>query len=127
MSEADIEVVRQVYDAYHRRDPVAIGSLFAPDVEWQLTSDPAPRRGLEGVAASLTDWLEQFEDETTEVEELIDAGAGRIVGVVRDRGRGKASGVGVESRFFHLWFLRDGRVARLVEFTTLDEALEAAA
>lgn len=127
MSDADIQVVQQVYDAYRRGDPAPFESLFAPDIEWQLTSDPAPRRGLEGVRASLADWLQQFEDETTEVEQLIDAGPGRVVGVVRDRGRGKSSGVQVESRFFHLWFLSGGRVAKLVEFTTLDEALEAAA
>jgi ketosteroid isomerase-like protein len=127
VSASDIEVVRQVYDAYQRRDPGPLESLFAPDIEWRMTSDPAPRRGLDGVRASVADWLGEFEDESTEVEELIDAGDGRVVGVVRDRGRGKGSGVQVESRFFHLWVLRDGRVAGFVEFTTREEALEAAA
>jgi ketosteroid isomerase-like protein len=97
--------------------------MSASDIGW----DPAPRRGLEGVRASVADWLGEFEDESTEVEELVDAGPGRVVGVVRDRGRGKGSGVEVESRFFHLWIVRDGRVASFVEFTTRDEALEAAA
>jgi ketosteroid isomerase-like protein len=126
MSASDIQVVRQVYDAYRRRDPGPLESLFHPDIEWRMTSDPAPQRGVEGVRASVADWLGEFEDESTEVEELVDAGPGRVVGVVRDRGRGKGSGVEVESRFFHLWIVRDGRVASFVEFTTREEALEAA-
>jgi ketosteroid isomerase-like protein len=46
--------------------------------------------------------------------------------VVRLTGRGVASGVEIDQRFFQVYAVRNGKIIRMVEFVTRDEALEAA-
>jgi ketosteroid isomerase-like protein len=45
---------------------------------------------------------------------------------VRFHGRGRASGVEVETRFYEVYTLRDGKVLRIDEYEHRAEALEAA-
>jgi ketosteroid isomerase-like protein len=42
------------------------------------------------------------------------------------RGRGQGSGVEVDTRFYEVYMLRDGKVVRVDEFSERAEALEAA-
>jgi ketosteroid isomerase-like protein len=37
MSQANVEIVRAVYDAFTRRDQVTPFQAYAPDVEWDVT------------------------------------------------------------------------------------------
>ena len=57
-------------------------------------------------------------------DELIDMGD-RVVSVVTSRSRGRTSGVEVESHHAAIWTVRDGRIIRVVWFSTRDEALAA--
>src|SRR5262245_33516133 len=58
-------------------------------------------------------------------EGFIDGG-GRAVVTAHVRGRGRASGVTVETRFYEVYTLRDDKVVRVDEFTDRAEALEVA-
>ncbi len=58
-------------------------------------------------------------------EEFIDAG-NRVVVRAYFRGRGRGSGLEVDTRFYELYTLRGGKIVRVDEFTGLEEALEAA-
>jgi ketosteroid isomerase-like protein len=60
-----------------------------------------------------------------EIEELIDAGD-HVVSVVTNRGRGRASNVPLEWRIPGVWTIKDGKIARVVFFSSRAEALEAA-
>jgi ketosteroid isomerase-like protein len=71
-------------------------------------------------------WRGAFEDFRAEPEEFIDAGA-QVVVVVRERGRGRESGVDLDHRYGALITMRDGRILRLEWFDTPAEALKAAA
>ena len=42
------------------------------------------------------------------------------------RGRGRGSGVEVDSRFYEIYTLRDGKIVRVDEFAERSEALKAA-
>jgi ketosteroid isomerase-like protein len=59
------------------------------------------------------------------VEEIIDAGD-QVVVVAHHEGRGRASGVEVDTRFYEVYKLREGKVARVDEYTERADALEAA-
>jgi ketosteroid isomerase-like protein len=60
-----------------------------------------------------------------EASELIDAGD-QVVAVIRQRGRGAASGADVELEAAQLITVREGKAARIVTYLTRAEALEAA-
>jgi ketosteroid isomerase-like protein len=58
-------------------------------------------------------------------EESIDGGD-RVVVSGYFRGRGRGSGVEVDTGFYDVYTLRDGKIVRVDEFTGRAEALEAA-
>ena len=58
-------------------------------------------------------------------QEFIDAGD-RVLVTVRHRGRGRESGIEVDSSFYLVYSLRNGKVARSDEYADRDDALEAA-
>jgi len=73
----------------------------------------------------MAEWLDTWDDWEFEVEELLDAGE-RVVAIVRQRGRSKATGVSVEMHFAQVWTLRDGKQIRMEMYSNPEEALEAA-
>jgi hypothetical protein len=129
MSEENVEVVRQAWEAYRRRDNEAALALYDPEIEIELRSEANVEasiyRGLEGVREFFRNWMSAFDDLRSEVEEWIDAGD-QVIAMVRSFGRGKHSGVPVDMLEAHLWTVRDGKLWRLQTLGTKAEALEAA-
>jgi ketosteroid isomerase-like protein len=66
-----------------------------------------------------------WDDYHLDADELIDAGSS-VVGVVRERGRGKGGGVPFDRRFAEVWTFSRGRIIRIELFYEKAEALEAA-
>jgi ketosteroid isomerase-like protein len=131
MSQENVEVVRQVYEAAARRDTSAVFALYAPDIEWDAsrTSRGAMAgrvvHGHDALRAWLRDWYGAWEKLEDRLEELIDVDDDNVVAIMVQRGRGRASGVDVEDRLGAVWTLRDGKVVRVVWFPTREAALEA--
>jgi ketosteroid isomerase-like protein len=65
-----------------------------------------------------------WDDYQLVAEELIDAGSS-VVGVVRERGRGKGGGVPFDRRWARVWTLSRGRIIRMEVFSEKADALEA--
>jgi ketosteroid isomerase-like protein len=130
VSQQDVEIVRQVYDAVARRDAAKVLELYDPDVEVDgsrlpesvLTGLHQPLRGHEGLRLVAREWNQAWANAEDHCEELIDAGE-HVVSVVTRRGRGLASGVDVEARRGGVWTIRDGKVIRTVWFPSVEEAL----
>jgi ketosteroid isomerase-like protein len=103
--------------------------LFDADYEVDAT-DTAPDvgvvRGAEAAQEAFLPYWETFEDFHVEIQEAIYADRKRVVTLVRDGGRMKGSNAEVWNRFFHVWTLRDGKLARLSIHTDRTRALEAA-
>ena len=59
------------------------------------------------------------------VEEILREDGDRVAAVVRHSGRGRASGVPVEGRYFVACIVEDGRIVAGREYSTRDEAREA--
>jgi ketosteroid isomerase-like protein len=125
MSQENVAVVQQAFEAYMRRDNETALSLYDPEIEIESNFDGRTYRGLEGVQAFFHDWLEAWDDIGGEVVEWIDV-SDDVIAVMRNWARGKISGVTVERSESHLWTLRGGRLRRLRVFETKAEALEAA-
>jgi ketosteroid isomerase-like protein len=126
----DLEVVRGAYDAFARGDVDALTDRFLhPEVEWRTTPQVPFRgtyRGLEEVLRGMEEWTGPFDEITTEVEEMIDTGD-QVVVRHRMRGRGSDSGVEVDLVLWQVVSVRDGKLVRMYDYLTREEALEAAA
>jgi ketosteroid isomerase-like protein len=70
-------------------------------------------------------WLEPFSEYQIEPLDYVENGDCVLV-PTRQWGTGSASGARVELQITFLYEVRDGRINRLVQYDTLEEALEAA-
>jgi ketosteroid isomerase-like protein len=128
MSEENLAVVRQVYEAAARRDTAAILTLYDAEVELDASAlglegrDGDVFRGHEGLRSLFGDWHESWGEIEYGYEELIDAGD-QVISVVTRHARGRASGVEVEQPFALVWTIREGKVIRVVWFLDRNDAL----
>ena len=70
------------------------------------------------------EWADAWDGWEVEVEDYIDAGE-RVVVILSQQGRSKATGIPVDMRFAQVWTFRDGQAIRMQMYASLDEALEA--
>jgi ketosteroid isomerase-like protein len=66
-----------------------------------------------------------FADYSIEATEYLDLGESVLI-VMREQGRGKASGIPVDRELTWIWTFRNGRIVRMEPFRTKEQALEAA-
>ena len=133
MSEENVEIVRRVYDAVARRDTGGVLAFYDPTIE--VEGGPGTigealgkrvYRGYDGLRAFDREWREAFASIETFCEEAIDAGD-KVVTSSKYRARGRGSGIEVDGPLqFGVWTFRDGKIVRVVWFSTRSEALEAA-
>jgi ketosteroid isomerase-like protein len=113
-------------------DMRALIDLLDEDVEWDNTKPNVPadhmgiHRGKAAVQWIIESWVGTWEDYAFEIEELIDKGE-HIVLAVHEYGRGRASGIPLDSRYCLVWSFRDGRIVHGASFDTIDDALAALA
>jgi uncharacterized protein len=129
MSEENMEVARQGYEAYNRDGPYAIIEFLDPEVEWGTPEqDPymtGTYRGHDGVREFLDQFFELFEEARIEPEEFIEAGD-RVVVPFQFTARTRETGIELTERWAHVWTIRRGKATRLDQYTDPEAALEAA-
>jgi ketosteroid isomerase-like protein len=108
----------------------ATGDIRAhPDLVWDVSRLGWPDQqiyfGPEGANQFNADWADAWDDWELEPEEYIDVGE-RVVVIVNQRGRSKATGIPVDMRFAQVWSFRDGQAVKMQMYSSVDEALEAA-
>src|SRR5207245_5551630 len=90
-----------------------------PAIEWTpVSDDPDYRvhRGPDDVAAWLDEWSEVFPDMRWKAERILDAGEDLLVALVRELGRGEATGADVGSQVYGVIFtVRSGKIMRIEE------------
>jgi ketosteroid isomerase-like protein len=129
MSEANLEIVRRVFDALNRRDLEGFLADTDPDVvtDWSRAKGPerGTFRGREQVAGFLRSWWDAFDESVIVVDELIDVGE-QVVSAFHGRQRGRGSGAVVEGPGSLLvWRFRDGVVVSATLYQQRAEALGA--
>ena len=129
MSEENVEVVRRVYAAFAAWDWEALADLCHPDLDYEtLGVAPGRLRGFRTITDFFDTWAGLYGEFQVEAEEIVEAGD-QVVAVERHSARGvkgsEAEGM-VGHSFACLFSFRDGKVSRVKEYATRDEALEAA-
>jgi len=133
MSRENIEIVRRLLDAHEKQDFETVYAIYDPQIVWrigrieQLTSvgiEPT-YVGHDGVRTFWREWLNAWETVSFEYEEFIDAGD-RVIVVLSQRMRGRASGAEVDMRsYVQMWTVRDGRIVEMELFESREKALRA--
>jgi ketosteroid isomerase-like protein len=128
MSQENVEVVRRSWAAWERRELEALFALYDPAIIWENHGGPIELRGTyvghEGVRQTWRELLEPFENFDAHADQFIDAGNSVVVGW-RIKGRGKASGIDVETSGWSVHEVQNGFVVRVDLFQAKVEALEA--
>ena len=133
MSQENVEVVRRILEAFEagaeRADFSAAWETgaVAEDAEWiglPELMEQRSFRGREGFVEFMRRWTEDFEEWSQHVEQFIDAGNNRVVGLLSQSGVGKLSGVPVEQEYAVIYDLEDGRLVRARAYLDRDQALK---
>jgi uncharacterized protein len=128
MSRENVEVVRNIHDAWARGEsPTSLG-LLHPDIEWvnpEGALEPGTRRGLDSFDEAFATMGEAFEWIRIEPREFLDAGD-QVVVLATFSARGRGSGVERQNEDGYVWTVREGRAVQFRWFNDPDKALEAA-
>ena len=137
MSEENVEVVRQGFDAFNalmrgEGAEKALAAFVDPEFEYDWPAErewPEPdhsRRGVPLAFAFIRRVQSTLIDVVWEPLQLIEAPGNRVLAEVRQSGRDRDSGAPFEVQLFLVITLRDGRVRKLEFFRHRAEAFEAA-
>ena len=126
MASANVELLRRGYEAFARGDVEFLLAAMDPDIEWRAAEDTEVHHGPEGVIKSVGGWLEVWEQYELTLEDLIEVDHETVIAASRSTGRGRESRMTVENRFFQVWTIRDGKLVRMEECLTLEDALREA-
>jgi ketosteroid isomerase-like protein len=111
MSEANINLVKSLYDAFGRRDQVAIMGLVDSAIEIRQCNQlpwGGSYRGLLGLRDFFTKLLSNV-DSQLDRNEFVDAGDD-VVMIGRTRGTTKAKGTPFDVAAIHVWTVRNGKI-----------------
>ncbi len=134
MAQENLEIARRLFEEFQagleRGDPGAWfdSEAVADDHEWIVPTPLDGRsvwRGRDGFVEFVRTWTDQFDGWSIRVERWIDADEERVVALTRQWATGKGSGVPVELPLGQVWEFEAGRVARMRNYFTHAEALEA--
>jgi ketosteroid isomerase-like protein len=127
LSDANIELVRRAYEQF-RATGRFVAEFVAPDFVWDMSHfrgwpEQQVYEGIEGAESFLEEWTAAWDDWELEVDELHDAGE-KVVAMLRQRGRSKATGMPVDMSLAQVWTMRDGKQTRMDTYSDRAEALE---
>jgi ketosteroid isomerase-like protein len=128
MSARNVEVIRQLFEAFNARDLDAMLERLEPQAELhplRAQLEGKAYRGHDGLREMLADFDEDWEYVQVDPEELRDTDD-TVVVLGRLRARGRASGAELDVPMAFLWRLRDGKAAYAETFSEPEDALRAA-
>jgi uncharacterized protein len=130
VSQESIELVESALDAWNRGEVDAFADHVTEDVAWVEVSgrpegEPGERLGRDRMRQSLASMLEAWDSYRLEVERIHDAGE-RVVAVVREVARGRASGLEIDGRWGYLITVANGKIARIEAYRDAAVALRVA-
>ena len=132
MSQENVRVIRELYEAFGRGDVPTVLGQMDQSIEWNeaenfIYADRNPYVGpqavLEGVFMRLGSEWEGF---TVTPQEWLDAG-NHVVVLGTYTGRHREAGKEVRAQFAHVWGVRGDRVVRFQQYTDTKQFAEASA
>jgi uncharacterized protein len=129
MSKENVEICKRMAADFQAGERYSTLAYFDKDVIWDTTRSDQPQAGVyhghEGIVAFFNDWFAAWESFDYRSFEWIDAGDA-VVSKFWQRNTGRGSGVVVESEFYGVYEVREGKIVRFRLFSSWEEALEAA-
>ncbi len=130
MSEANVDVVRRLYELWNRRAFAVAIELYDPEIEYARIGAEVPDfagawTGVDEMRSAVRDYMSTWDDYQYEPQEFHDIGD-RVLVRERHKGRGKRSGVAVDHDVGAVFTLQGGRVVRLIQYWDFAEARKAA-
>jgi ketosteroid isomerase-like protein len=125
VSDADLDTVRGSYEALNRGDVQSALEALDPEAVWRDSPElpgGGEFRGRESLERFLEDFLAEWRDFHQQIEETLVAGE-RLGLVIRLTAVGRSSGIGVDTRYAHVWTMRGGRGVRVDAYRDPDAAL----
>ncbi len=123
MAEENVELVQRMLDHFYNGEAEQALECFSPDVEIDLRRrvDAGWGRGREELARLIGEWVSSFADWREEINEVRDLGDQVLVEATQ-RGRGRESGVELQSRYSTVYDVRDGAIWRITLYPDAAEA-----
>ena len=128
MSQENVEVVSKLYDAFARRDIDGVLAQVDPEIEFDLSDrlpDEGIHRGREAYRQFLERTFELWADFRVEIEDLLDAGDATVA-LIHTTATGRISGIEIDERVAHVFWLRDATPYQFKVFTERVNAFKAA-
>ena len=120
MSEENVALAKQTYEAFGRGDVPAVLANFDPDVEWHAAEGlpwGGVHTGPDAVAQDVFGaLLAAFDDFSLNLDRFIDSD-NYVVALGRYSGRSKQGGRPLDAAFAHVWELEDGKLRRFYHYT----------
>jgi ketosteroid isomerase-like protein len=126
MSQENVEIVREMNEAFNRGDESWV-AFFDPEAQFHTPPefpDDSVYTGHEGIRRGAAVWIESFTEYRWDLDTLFDE-RDCVVGLFHHRGRLKDSGAWIERPVGTLYYLRDGRIVRVLSYFSWAEALKA--
>jgi ketosteroid isomerase-like protein len=131
MSDTAATVLRRSFEGFERGGLDVVARFWHPDIEWRAVEgaadDVGVMTGTDALRRYYQDWIETFEDLRAEVVEVILESDDRVAALIYHSGRGRASRVVTDGRYYVACTIRDGLILSGREYETREQALEAAA
>ena len=129
MSQENVESMRQVVDAFNRRDKAVWLATVDPGAEMFPASgwpENAPIHGAEAIWDFTVETIGAWEEGSSELGEIIESGPDTVVANIWRETRGKTSGAVVAFSYWLVATFRDGKTIRAEWCADRAKALEAA-
>jgi ketosteroid isomerase-like protein len=129
MSEENVKLVREAFEAFWGGDAEKAAELIDPEVELLGTvgglQEGEVAHGQSEIDEQLEGDLEAWEERRLEAEEFIDAGDNVVV-MLHEYRRGRGSGIELETKTGVVVAVKGGRVVRIQGYMDRGAALGAA-
>ncbi len=129
MSQENVEIVRRGY-AHRQATGEFLEEIIASDFVWDMSTfrgwpEQQFYEGIEEARRFIREWTAAFDDWEIEVVTLHDAGADKVVGILRQRGRSKTTGLPVDMLLAQVFTIQGGKETRMEMYAEPAEALKA--
>ena len=128
MSQEDVEVVREIFEAFNSEDIDLILSFthsdFDVEVPPDLSAEPDTYRGQDGMRRYWDSFRDAMEEIRFQPERFWDAGEAVVV-AMHITAKGRRTAIPVEQRLAGVWTICDRRAIRVRVYASLSEALQA--
>jgi uncharacterized protein len=126
--QTNTEIIRDGFAHFSSTGRPSAQSM-APEFVWDMSTfrswpEQQLYAGLDGAERFLATWRAAWDDWALEPQAYHEAGD-KVVTVMHQHGRSKASGLEVDMQFAMVWTLRDGEITRMQMYADPAEAFAA--